>query len=316
LHDHLHHPPDRAPSGGPDRKGERRRLRVVLALTLAYGVAEIVGGVMTGSLALLADAGHMLTDVASLGLALGALWVSTRPATIHHTYAYGRVEILVALVNGLLMWGVVAWITIEAVQRLGEAAPVAAGTMLAVATGGLVVNVVAYVILQRAAGSAERSLNLRGAGLHVLGDLLGSIGAMTAAIVIHLTGWTRADPLASLAIGILILVSSWRVVRDAVHVLLEGAPSGIDVGELIEALRRIEGVAGVHDLHVWTITSGYPALSAHVVCDHGQPRDMLLARLNRVLRERYAITHTTIQLEPETPPGHARPMARPIPTVE
>ena len=316
MHDHLHHTPDRAPSGGPDRVGERRRLRIVLGLTLAYAVAEIVGGVMTGSLALLADAGHMLTDVASLGLALGALWVSTRPATIHHTYAYGRVEILVALVNGLFMWGVVAWIAIEAVQRLGEAAAVDAGTMLVVATGGLVVNVVAYVILHWGTGSRERSLNLRGAGLHVLGDLLGSVGAMAAAIVIQVTGWTRADPLASLAIGILILISSWRVVRDAVHVLLEGAPSGIDVGELIEALRRVEGVAGVHDLHVWTITSGYPALSVHVVCDHGQPRDMLLARLNRVLRERYAIIHTTIQLEPETPPGHARPMARPIPTLE
>lgn len=270
---------------------------------------------MTGSLALLADAGHMLTDVAALGLALGALWMSARPPTISHTYAYGRVEILIALVNGILMCGIVAWIAIEAVQRLGRAVPVDAGPMLAVASGGLVVNAIAYVILDRS-GAAERSLNLRGAGLHVLGDLLGSVGAMTAAIVIRFTGWTRADPLASLAIGILILVSSWRVVRDAVHVLLEGAPTGIDVGDLIEALRRVEGVAGVHDLHVWTITSGYPALSAHVVCDHGQPRDMLLARLNRLLRERFAITHTTIQLEPEIPPDHARPMARPIQTLE
>lgn len=288
----------------------------MLALTLAYAVAEIVGGVMTGSLALLADAGHMLTDVASLGLALGALWMSTRPATISHTYAYGRVEILVALVNGLFMWGVVAWIAVEAVQRLGRTAHVDAGTMLAIASGGLVVNAVAYAILRGRGGAGGGSLNLRGAGLHVLGDLLGSAGAMTAAIVIRLTGWTRADPLASLAIGILILISSWRVIRDAVHVLLEGAPAGIDVAELIGALRKVAGVAGVHDLHVWTITSGYPALSAHVVCDHGQPRDMLLARLNRILRERYGITHTTIQLEPETPPEHGRPMARPIPTLE
>lgn len=288
----------------------------MLGLTLAYAVLEVVGGWIAGSLALLADAGHMLTDVASLGLALGALWMSTRPATISHTYAYGRVEILVALLNGLFMWGVVAWIAIEAVRRLGEASPVDAGTMLVVAFGGLVVNAVAYAALHGRGRATERSLNLRGARLHVLGDLLGSAGAMTAAIVIGLTGWTRADPLASLAIGVLILVASWGVVRDAVRVLLEGAPAGLDVGELIEALRRVEGVAGVHDLHVWTITSGYPALSAHVVCDHGQPRDMLLARLNRLLRERYAIIHTTIQLEPEAPPGHARPMTRPIPTLE
>ncbi|HET9581218.1 MAG TPA: cation diffusion facilitator family transporter [Gemmatimonadota bacterium] len=316
MHKPHPHPSGRAPSGGPDRRGERRRLRIVLVLTLGYAVAEIVGGLATGSLALLADAGHMLTDVASLGLALGALWMSGRPATIRHTYAYGRVEILVALVNGLFMWGVVVWIALEAVRRLAEEAPVDAVPMLVVASGGLVVNLIAYAILHHAGGAAERSLNLRGAGLHVLGDLLGSVGAMTAAIVIRLTGWTRADPLASLAIAILILLSSWRVVRDAVHVLLEGAPAGVDVGDLIETLRRVEGVAGVHDLHVWTITSGYPALSAHVVCDHGEARDMLLARLNRVLRERYGITHTTIQLEPETPPDHARPMARPVPTVE
>ena len=156
----------------------------MLALTLAYAALEIVGGVLTGSLALLADAGHMLTDVASLGLALGALWMSNRPPTISHTYAYGRVEILVALVNGLLMWGVVAWIAVEALQRLGETAAVDAPMMLAIASGGLVVNAVAFGILHGRGGAAERSLNLRGAGVHVLGDLLGSVGAMTAAVPI------------------------------------------------------------------------------------------------------------------------------------
>lgn len=306
----------RLPGGGLRRERDRRRLRAVLALTLAYAVAEVVGGLWTGSLALLADAGHMFTDVASLGLALGALWVAQRPATLRHTYAYGRVEVLAALLNGLFMWAIVAWIGYEAVERLRAASAVRAGPMLAVATGGLIVNAVAYAILHRGTHDAERSLNVRGAGLHILGDMLGSVGAIAAAVVIAITGWTAADPVASLLIGILIVISSWRIVRDAVHILLEGTPYGLDVEDLLAAMREADGVAGVHDLHVWTITSGYPALSAHVVCDHDVPRDMLLARLNRILRERYGITHTTIQLEPETPADHAKPMARPIQTLE
>lgn len=312
-HDHA---VTRLPGGGLRREADRRRLRAVLWLTLVYAVAEVVGGLWTGSLALLADAGHMLTDVASLALALGALWMAQRPATVRHTYAYGRVEILAALLNGLFMWAIVAGIGYEAMDRLRAAPAVRSGPMLAVATGGMVVNAVSYAILHRGTNELGRSLNLRGAGIHVLGDLLGSIGAMTAAVIIGLTGWQMADPIASLFIGILILVSSWRIVRDAIHILLEGTPVGLDVEELITAMREAEGVAGVHDLHVWTITSGYPALSAHVVCDHEVARDMLLARLNRLLRERYGITHTTIQLETETPPEYSRPMARPIPTLE
>ncbi len=314
----LHHDAaiTRLPGGGLKREADRRRLRTVLGLTFIYAIAEVVGGVWTGSLALLADAGHMFTDVASLALALGALWMAQRPATVRHTYAYGRVEILAALLNGLFMWAIVAWIGYEAVERLRAVPAIRTGPMLAVATGGLVVNAVAYAILHRGADVGERSLNLRGAGLHILGDMLGSIGAMTAAIVIELTGWAAADPLASLLIGVLILFSSWRIVRDAIHILLEGTPHGLDVEDLIASMREADGVAGVHDLHVWTITSGYPALSAHVVCDHNVARDMLLARLNRLLRERYGITHTTIQLESETPADHARPMARPIQTLE
>ena len=315
LHEHDH-AGTRLPGGGLSRESDRRRLRAVLFLTFAYGLAEIGGGLWTGSLALLADAGHMFTDVASLALALGALWMAQRPATARHTYAYGRVEILAALLNGLFMWAVVAWIGYEAVDRLRAASAVRTLPMLGVATGGLVVNAVAYAILHRGTRERERSLNLRGAGLHVLGDLLGSIGAMTAAIVIEMTGWTAADPLASLFIGLLILVSAWRIVRDAVHILLEGAPFGLNVEELIVSMRDVEGVTGVHDLHVWTITSGYPALSVHVVCDHDVPRDVLLLRLNRFLRERFGISHTTIQIESETPPGHMKPMARLIQTLE
>ena len=309
----MAHAHGRREGGGVERSGDRRRLLVVLVLTAGYMGVEAVGGWLSGSLALLADAGHMLTDVASVALALGALWVSQRPATTRHTYAYVRVEILAALVNGLALWVIVGWIAWEALARLREPGVVDAGPMLAIAAGGLAVNALAFWILHRSAGEdTVRSLNLHGATLHVLGDLLGSIGALVAGAVIWRTGWSAADPIASLVIGGLILVSSFRLVRDAVHVLLEGAPRDLDMAALIEGIRGLPGVAGVHDLHVWTITSGYVALSAHVVCAHDAGSDMVLARVNRLLREHFRITHTTIQVEPETPPHHDRPMEFPI----
>lgn len=309
---HAHGPPAGA-GGGIERASDRRRLGVVLGLTAAYMGVEAVGGWLSGSLALLADAGHMLTDVASVALALGALWVARRPATTRHTYALVRVEILAALVNGVALWGIVAWIAVEAVERLRSAGAVDAGPMMAIAAGGLVVNAIALWILHRPASEdAARSLNLHGALLHVVGDLLGSAGALVAGGVIWTTGWSAADPIASLVIGALILFSSWRLVRDAVHILLEGAPRDLDVDELIEALNGVPGVSGLHDLHVWTITSGYPALSVHVVCAHGEPGEMVLARVNRLLRERFGITHTTIQIEPGTPPLHDEPMDHPV----
>ncbi|HUP19944.1 MAG TPA: cation diffusion facilitator family transporter [Gemmatimonadota bacterium] len=309
----MTHAHGRREGGGVERSGDRRRLQLVLVLTALYMVVEAVGGVLSGSLALLADAGHMLTDVASVALALGALWVSQRPATTRHTYAYVRAEILAALVNGLALWAIVGWIAYEAVSRIREPGVIDAGPMLTIAAGGLIVNALAFWILHRPAGEdATRSLNLHGATLHVLGDLLGSIGALTAGAVVWWTGWSAADPIASLLIGGLILVSSFRLVRDAVHVLLEGTPRELDMAALIEGIRTLPGVAGVHDLHVWTITSGYVALSAHVVCAHDAESDMVLARVNRLLRERFRITHTTIQVEPETPPHHDRPMEFPI----
>lgn len=278
-------------------------------------VAEIVGGLWTGSLALLADAGHMLVDVAAVGLALSAMWISRQPPTTHHTYAFARAEILAALINGLALWAVVAWITIEAVQRFRDPTPVAAGAMMLIALGGLIVNGIAFGVLH-GVGDGERSLNLHGALLHVIGDLLGSAGVVLAGIIIWVTGWVQADPVVSLVIGGLILVSSWRLVREAVHILLEGVPRGLDVEALLASLQTLDGVTSVHDLHVWTITSGYPALSAHVVCEHGVDREMVLAHVNRMLRERYDIVHTTIQLEPESPPDHAEPMTHPVATLK
>lgn len=278
-------------------------------------VAEVVGGLWTGSLALLADAGHMLVDVAAVSLALAALWISRQPPTMRHTYALARVEILAALINGLALWVVVAFIGFEAVQRFRDPTPVAAGMMMLIAVGGLIVNGIAIRILH-GAGERERSLNLHGALLHVIGDLLGSVGVVLAGIIIWATGWVQADPVVSLVIGALILVSSWRLVREAVHILLEGVPRGLDVEALLTSLQTLDGVSSVHDLHVWTITSGYPALSAHVVCKHGADREMVLAHVNRMLREQYGILHTTIQLEPESPPDHAEPMTHPVATLE
>jgi cobalt-zinc-cadmium efflux system protein len=280
-------------------------------------VAELLGSLWTGSLALLADAGHMLTDVAAIALAIGALWVARRPPTVQHTYGFHRVEILAALVNGLALWAIVAWIAVEAIDRLRSPTEVLAGPMMAIAAGGLAVNAVAFWILHRRhEETLQRSLNLHGAILHVLGDLLGSAGALAAGAVIWTTGWEAADPIASLLIGALIVAASWRLVRDAVHILLEGSPRGMDVPTLIDRVLAVRGVSGIHDLHVWTLTSGYPALSAHVVCGHAEEREMLLARVNRLLREEFGILHTTIQLERLSPPGHTEPMTYTIETVE
>lgn len=280
-------------------------------------IAEVAGGLWTGSLALLADAGHMLTDAASLLLALGALWMAGRPATTRHTWALARVEILAALVNGLFLWVVVGWLVWEAIERFGEPGSILAGPMMAIAAGGLVINAVALLVLRsRDDEEKVRSLNVHGAWLHVAGDLLGSLGALAAGAVIWATGWVAADLVASLAIGVLILVSSWRLVREAVHVLLEGAPRHLDMEDLILRLSAVEGVDGIHDLHVWTITSGYSALAMHVTCADGESREMLLARVNRVLRERFGIEHTTIQIEPCIPPERDEPMARPVQRIE
>lgn len=280
-------------------------------------IAEVAGGLWTGSLALLADAGHMLTDAASLLLTLGALWMAGRPATTRHTWALARAEVLAALVNGLFLWVVVGWLVWEAIERFGEPGSILAGPMMAIAAGGLVINAVALLVLRsRDDEEKARSLNVYGAWLHVAGDLLGSLGALAAGAVIWATGWVAADLVASLAIGVLILVSSWRLVREAVHVLLEGAPRHLDMEDLILRLSAVEGVDGIHDLHVWTITSGYSALAMHVMCADGESREMLLARVNRVLRERFGIEHTTIQIEPCIPPERDEPMARPVQRIE
>jgi cobalt-zinc-cadmium efflux system protein len=276
--------------------GRERRLGVVLALAAVYMVAELAGGLWTGSLALLADAGHMLADVAALALSLFAFWLARRPAHPGRTYGHHRAEILAALANGSALVAVAIGIAIEAVQRLRAPAPVDAGPMLAIAAGGLAVNAVGLFLLREA---REASLNLRGAWLHLLSDALGSASAIAAGLLILAFGWLAADPVASLAISVLVVRSAWSLLRETVAVLMEGAPGHIDVDRVRQAIGAVSGVRSVHDLHVWTITSGRVALSAHVCADESEPAARLLRAVQARLRDEFGITHTTVQVEPQ-----------------
>ncbi len=278
------------------RSDSRRRLALTLALSAGYMVAEVVGGVLTNSLALLADAGHMLSDVAALGLSLFAIWIAERPPTARRTYGYYRSEILAALANGAALVGVSLFIFVEAYHRLQRPPAVEGTTMFAIAVGGLVINLVGLWLLH---GGRTANLNVRGAWLHVLTDALGSVGAIFAAALIWAFGWDWADPVASVLIGLLVVHSSWQLLVESVSVLLESAPKGIDVDEVDRAMKEVPGVLAVHDLHVWTITSGLDCLSAHVVAAEGQSHAALLAGLRNTLHERFGIDHLTIQIEPE-----------------
>jgi cobalt-zinc-cadmium efflux system protein len=275
-------------------EGNRRALAIVLALTAGFTAVEIVGGLLTGSLALLADAGHMLSDNLSLGIALFAAWLAQRPATPDKSFGYRRAEILAALANGVTLVVVAIWIFVEAYSRFADPPEVLGTPMLAVATLGLLVNVIGAFVLYRSGGE---SLNVEGAMRHVLADALGSVGAIAAAAVIILTGWRYADPLISVAIGLLILGSSWKLLKDSTNILLEATPHGLDASEVGSKMASSRGIVEVHDLHIWTITSGFPALSAHVLVGgqedcHARRRD-----LETLLDHEYGISHTTLQVD-------------------
>jgi len=283
----------------------RGRLLLVLLLTATVLVAELVGSVLTGSLALLADAGHMFTDVAGILLAVLAVTFAARPATLQRTFGYYRLEILAAVVNAVLLFGVAGYILWEAWQRWTSTPPVEAGLMLAFACVGLVSNGVALVLLRR---GAQESINVRGAYLEVLGDLLGSVAVIAAALVIAATGWVRADAVASVAVALMILPRTWALLREAVDVLLEATPRGVDLGEVRDHILEAPGVIGAHDLHAWTITSGQPVLSVHVVvaeevlADGGGAR--LLDLLSACLVGHFDVQHCTFQLEPASHAAH------------
>jgi cobalt-zinc-cadmium efflux system protein len=276
------------------RSASRQALLIVLGLTLAFTVVEVVGGIFTDSLALLADAGHMVSDAFSIGLALVAVTLAQRPASPRRSFGFQRAEILAAFVNGIALVAVSAWIVWEAIQRLDDPPEVLGGWMLVVALAGLVVNATAAAILMR---SGRESLNVEAAFRHVIADLLGSAGVLVAAIVILLTGWELIDPLVSIAIAVLIVASAWGVLRDSTAILMEQTPLEIDADAVARAIVEIPGVTSVHDLHVWRITSGFDALSAHVLVGLGEDCHMLRREVERAIADRFGITHTTLQVD-------------------
>lgn len=288
-HDHKH--------AHSHHSTSRRRLKFVLGLTVVYMLAEAVGGFLTNSLALLSDAGHMLADVAALLLAMLALWFASRPVTTRKTYGYYRLEILAALANGVTLVVISLLIFYEAFERIKmpkRADEILGYEVIWIASGGLIINIISAWLLHSA---SEENLNVRAAFLHVLGDALGSVGAIAAGVIIWRWGWTIADPIISIVMSLLIIYSSWHLIRESVNILLEGTPSHINVRAVIAAMHEVQGVTDVHDLHVWTISSGKDALSAHVTVMPGAGHRETLAALQEKLQHDFNIGHVTIQLE-------------------
>jgi cobalt-zinc-cadmium efflux system protein len=278
------------------RTDDSRRLRIVLLINLVMLVLGIAGGVIFDSLALLADAGHVLTDVGAIGLALFASWLAARPSGPQRTFGFRRTEILAALANGVTLVAVSVFIFIEAAMRLSDPPDVAGGGVLIVGALALAGNALATWILMR----GDRSnLNLEGVLRHSAADALGSLGVIVAGLIVLTTGWDQADPLVSIAIGVLILLGSWRLLREPFNVLMEAAPEGIDVEEVGRAMCNVPGVREVHDLHVWTVTSGFAALAAHIRSDPAESADEVRERVEIVLHERFGLDHTTLQVVPE-----------------
>ncbi len=285
------HGPRIGSAGGRHQKP----LTIAFALTATYAVVEVVGGLVTGSLALISDAAHMGTDVLGLGLALAAIYLAKRPAAGQRTYGTYRLEVLAAVINGLLLFGVAFYVLYEAVQRFRHPPEVLGLPMLIVASVGLVVNLISFKLLT---SGAKESLNVKGAYLEVLSDVLGSIGVVVGAIVITVTGFRYVDAIVAAAIGLFILPRTWQLMRQALRIIMEVAPPGVDIDAAIRELCAIPGVREVHDLHIWTVTSGMEAATAHVVIDEDADWHGILDQARTTLSDRYGVTHPTIQLEP------------------
>lgn len=276
------------------RKKSKKAMITVLALTFAFMAIEVIGGIFTGSLALIADAGHMLGDAAALVLALVAVWFAGRKPSKEKTYGYYRTEILAALFNGVALIGLSLYILYEAYERFSNPPEILSGPMLFVAIGGLVVNLIGAKLLS---SSSDNSLNAKAAYLEVMGDLLGSVAVIVASIVIMFTGWTVVDPIVSGLIGLMILPRTWKLIKDCVHILMEGTPDHVSLEKLRSSILALKGVVDVHDLHVWTITSGRDALSAHVLVDENANADAILTEITRIAQEDFNLHHSTLQVE-------------------
>lgn len=288
-HQHHHHH-----ATATEVAGNRRRLALALVMTATYMVAEVIGGLASNSLALLADAGHMFSDAAALGLGLVAVVLAQRPATAQRTYGFHRAEILAALTNGAALVAMSVLIAREAWERLAAPPDVRGGLMLAVACGGLAINLTNLVILS---GGRNSNLNIRGAWLHVMADTFGSVGAISAGALIYFLGWRWADPVASFIIATLVLYSAWGLVKETLDVLMEGVPKGLSVEEITTALKEISDVRDAHDLHVWSLTSGRNIATVHLIIAEDADHQSIIDEANRTLADRFAIQHATIQVE-------------------
>jgi cobalt-zinc-cadmium efflux system protein len=293
-HSHPHsHAPDQARANRHDTN--ERRMGIAALLTGLFMGAEVAGGIISGSLALLADAGHMLTDFASLSLAWFGFRLARRSADWRRTYGFDRFQVLIAFVNGLALFVIAAWILYEAYERLSAPQPVAGGIMVVVAILGLLVNIAAFALLH---GADRQNLNVRGAAIHVLGDLLGSVAALIAGAVILLTGWTPIDPLLSVLVALIIVRSGWQVVRESGHILLEGAPSELDTRHIgPDLIASVPGVVGVHHLHVWSITQERRMVTLHACVEEDRDGDEMVKTIKQRLKERFGLDHATVEIE-------------------
>ena len=293
---HHHHGHGEANHRHGDDGFNVRRLTVVLVLTALYMLAEAIGGWLSHSLALIADAGHMLSDVAALGLSLFAVWISRRPATPARSYGYHRTEILAALANAATLIAISVWVCVEAYRRMHAPPEVHGRMVMVIAAGGFLINIAGMWVLS---GGRHANLNIRGAWLHVATDALGNIGTVAAGAAVAYLGWNWADPVASVVIALLVCWSAWALLMESVDVLMEGTPSSIDPARVRDALVTVEGVQAVHDLHIWSIASSRVSLSAHIAVDGSRPDRDVLPELCARLREDFHITHVTLQLENE-----------------
>lgn len=285
-HDHSH-------SHG--QNVNKKSLKLSFLIITLYMIIEVIGGIFTNSLALLSDAGHMLSDATALGLSYLAMTFGERKATEYKTFGFKRFEVLAAFINGLTLIGISVYIFWEAYRRFSETPEVMSSGMLTIAIIGLLVNILAAYILMR--GDTSGNLNMKSAFLHVIGDLLGSVGAISAALMIMFFGWDLADPIASILVAVLIIISAYRVTRDSIHILMEGVPAHIKISDVQKALASIENVIGIHDLHVWAISSDIPSLSCHIIVEDARYSQAVLKSAKEILHEKFGIEHTTIQID-------------------